>query len=357
MLTRARLAIRSILLRRRLEREMQEEMAEHLDRATARLMARGLSPEEARREAIREFGSVSYHQEEARLARGTGWLDALIADTRFGLRHFGRRPGTTIAIVVVLALDMGIATNLFSFLHSYSVQPPPGIARADDLVRIRGSQTSAQGLGSRGFSHDELQEYQSLTDHFRDVAGWADDGVVLDVEGDEERQALSAIATESYFTLLGVRPILGAGLPTAESAAGATAPVAVISHAAWDQLFGRSPDVVGATLKVNGVPVTIVGVAPPRFNGMTMISVFKLWLPLAHRPLLVPNAERVAEGFRAAARLRPGVSLDAATAAVRVVAARAAAEIEEPAERPYERRLTIDTRVVPLTAGSGDPRF
>ncbi|MBA2245634.1 MAG: ABC transporter permease [Gemmatimonadetes bacterium] len=241
MLTRARLAIRSILLRRRLEREMQEEMAEHLERATARLMARGLSPEEARREAVREFGNVSYHQEEARLARGTGWLDALIADTRFGLRHFGRKPGTTIAIVVVLALGMGITTNLFSFLHSYSVQPPPGIARADDLVRIRGSQTSAQGLGSRGFSYEELQEYQRLTNHFRDVAGWADDGVVLDVEGDEERQALSAIATfatESYFTLLGVQPVLGAGLPAAGSAAGATAPVAVISHAAWDHSSG-----------------------------------------------------------------------------------------------------------------------
>ncbi|MDQ3606828.1 MAG: ABC transporter permease, partial [Gemmatimonadota bacterium] len=215
-------------------------------------------------------------------------------------------------------------------------------------------------LGSRGFSHEELQEYRSLTDHFRDVAGWADDGVVLDVEGDEERQALSAIATfatESYFTLLGVRPILGAGLPAAGSAAGATAPVAVISHAAWDQLFGRSPDVVGATLKVNGVPVTIAGVAPPRFNGMTMINPFKLWLPLSHRPLLVPEAERGADWFHAAARLRPGVSLDAATAAVRVVAARAAADMEEPAERPDDRRLTIDTRVVPLTAGSGDPSF
>jgi predicted permease len=100
-----------------------------------------------------------------------------------------------------------------------------------------------------------------------------------------------------------------------------------------------------------------VGVAPPRFNGMTMISVFKLWLPLSHRPLLVPEAERGADWFHAAARLRPGVSLDAATAAVRVVAARAAADMEEPAERPHDRRLTIDTRVVPLTAGSGDPNF
>lgn len=344
MMNRVRLWVRSIIRRRRLEREMQEEMAEHLERATARLMARGLSAAEARREAALEFGNVAYLQEEARDARGGRWVDALIADSRFALRQFGRKPGMTITILAVLALGMSIDTALFSFLQSFSVQPPPGIPRAEGLVRIRGSQTVSWGgsLG-RSFSYEELQEYRGLTDHFSDAAGWTREAVTLDVGSDEGLGALPARATfvtESYFRVLGVQPILGPGLPAVGSADPAALQVAVIGHAAWDRLFGRSPDVVGATLRVNGVPFTIVGVAPPRFRGVLGIdgyraSQFPLWLPLSSRRLVLPDGPLEAETLQAAGLLRPGVDLRAATSAARVVAARAAAS----SERPYPRRL------------------
>jgi hypothetical protein len=94
MIDRAWLGLRSALLRRRLEREMQEEMQQHLERSTERLMARGLSPRAARRAAEREFGNVAWLQDQARDARGTAWLDAVIGDVRFALRHFRRRPVT-----------------------------------------------------------------------------------------------------------------------------------------------------------------------------------------------------------------------------------------------------------------------
>src|SRR5687768_10287182 len=96
MLTRARLWLRSLFLRRRLEVEMQREIDEHIDRATDRLMARGLTMHDARNAATREFGNVTYHKEEARRARGTHWLEALAADSRFALRHFMRHPGATL---------------------------------------------------------------------------------------------------------------------------------------------------------------------------------------------------------------------------------------------------------------------
>jgi hypothetical protein len=105
MLTRARLWLRSIVLRRRLEREMQEEMAEHLDRSTARLVARGLAPHDARREALREFGPVAFLQERAREARGGRWAEEVVADLRFGRRHLARAPLTTLVMFVVLARD------------------------------------------------------------------------------------------------------------------------------------------------------------------------------------------------------------------------------------------------------------
>src|SRR5687768_4257031 len=100
------LLVRSALLRRRHEREMQHEMAEHIERSTARLMSRGLPEEQARREAMLEFGNVPYLQDEARDARGTAWLDALVGDGQFALRQFARRPAMTITMLVVLAVGM-----------------------------------------------------------------------------------------------------------------------------------------------------------------------------------------------------------------------------------------------------------
>lgn len=243
MLNRVCLWVRSILPRRRLEREMQEEMAQHLERATVRLMARGLTADEARNAATREFGNVANLQEEARDARGGRWLEAFARDIRFALRHLGRKPGMTITIVLVLTIGMSISTVLFSFLHSYSVQPPPGIVSSDDLVRIRGSQRIPdQGRGFRLLSRDELQEYQSL-------AGWDNERVII--TGDGERSALSTTAsfvTDNYFAVLGVRPILGAGLPATESVSRSIVPMAIISHDAWDKLFAKSPGAVGSTL-------------------------------------------------------------------------------------------------------------
>lgn len=355
MLRRASLRLRSIVLRRRLEREMQEEMAEHLERAAARLIARGLSAQEARRQAMREFGNVAWLQEQARDARGGRWAETLAADVRFALRHFGRRPGTTAVIVAVLAIGMSVSTSLFSFLRSYSVESPPGIPPAANLVRIRASESGPEGAGTRTFSRDELRGYESLTDVFGAVAGWADAGVTIDVGGDDGRrmhQGAATFVTDDYFAVLGVRPVLGAGLPAGGSAGGA--PVGVISHAAWNDLFGRRRDVIGATLGVDGVPVTIVGVAPPRFVGGGILTPYKVWLPLSSRPLWVPDSEGDDEAFRAAARLRAGVSLARATSAVRVVAARAAAADDAPADA-LERRRTSD--VVPLLAASGDPNF
>ena len=353
MLDGARLRVRSLLLRRRLEREMQDEMAEHLERAAARLVARGLSAEEARRAARREFGNVAFLQEQARDARGARWAEALAADLRFARRHLARTPLTTLTMLLVLVGGMTIAALLFSFVHSYAVQPPPGVARADDLVRIRGSRTAGvDGRGTRAFSADELREYQALGDQFRLVAGWTEARVPLVVDGGAERRTLEAsvvFVTASYFPVLDVRPTLGPGLPTAAAEDPATAAVAVIGHAAWDRHFGRDPRVVGATVTVNGVRVTIVGVAPERFAGVGMAySPLRLWMPLAARRLLLPDPSA---DFRAAGRLRPGVDRRTATAAAQAVAARAAAA------DPALRALAPATDVVPLLAANGDPMF
>ena len=334
MLARLRFWLRALFLRRRLEREMQEEMASHQHFATERLMARGLPEAAAQRAARREFGNLDSLQEEARDARGGRWIESIVADLRFGLRHFGRTPITALTMILLLALGIGFNSALFTLIYSMVNMPTPGIARDESLVRIRGhDRVAAWGRTiGREFSYPEYRAYAQETSLFSAVTAWTSSDVVL-ASGDEREALQSGAATyvtANYFAVLGVRPILGAGLPVASAADdGAAQLVGVISHAVWDRLYGRAPDVLGRNIRVNDVLVTITGVAPPRFSGTrTGGSQMRVWLPLSARPQVQHTSVAILSSydsafFGLAARLRPGVPLERTTAIVQTIAARA----------------------------------
>jgi predicted permease len=329
---------------------MQEEMAQHLDRAAERLVARGLAPDAARREALREFGPVPFLQERAREARGGRWAEEVVADLRFGRRHLARAPLTTLVMFVVLAAGIGISVLLFSGVRSIATAPPAGLARAEDLVRIRGGQ-GRDGQRFRALREDEVRAYRTLGDQFAAVVGWTRQRAPLVVTADPERRPREAVVTyvtDGYFVALGLRPALGPGLPAVADDA-ESANVAVIGHRTWQHLFARDSNVLGTVVTVAGVPVTIVGVAPKGFHGASMDRTpVQLWMPLAARASL-----RAASGlpFLAAARLRPGATPASATAAVRVVAQRMAAEHDSL------RALAPTAEVVPLLALNSDAGF
>ena len=349
---RALLRLRSIIFRRRLEREMQEEMAGHLDRAAERYMVRGMSAGDARVAARREFGNLPYLQEQARDARGATWIEALRGDLRFAFRHFARTPGTTVTMLIVLVGGLTISTLLFTWVHAYANNPPPGVALADDLVRIRGSLDAGEGgRGSRHFGEEEFLEYRRLTGQFAGVAGWRDAHAVVGSADQDERgtrDARVSFVTENWFSVLGVRPALGPGLPAMESSDASRATVAVISHGTWVDLLDGSPSAIGSTVLVNGHAVTVVGVAPRDFPGFPGYQRIQLWMPLAARHVVLsqPPAD-----FRAVARLRDGVRHGAATTAVSAVAERAATQ------RPELARLGPSADVVPLLSANSDPMF
>lgn len=159
---------------------------------------------------------------------------------------------------------------------------------------------------------------------------------------------VATFVTDNYFGVLGVQPIAGVVFPPGSE----RQPVAIIGHHIWDQLFAKSPNAIGSTLIVNGLPVTIVGVAPAKFVGLNKLVGFKIWMPLASRSLILEELPPDADVFAAIARLRPGVGLDQATAAVRTVAANAVTA-EDTESKP--RLKDPDTDVVPLRAANGDP--
>jgi predicted permease len=356
-LTRARLWLRSLFLGRRLEAEMQREMTDHIDRATDRLMARGLSIHAARNAATREFGNVTYLKEEARQARGARWLEALAADSRFAFRHFQRNPGATLTMLIVLAIGMSFATALFSFMYAYTNQRPLGVAESDDIVRIRGRQQSVGNSNPllRHFSREELEEYQRLTTHFSGVAGYAEHGVTVEVNGDvvNAQPATAVFVTPNYFEVLGVRPFMGAGLPRTETAG--TELSAVVSYALWERYFARDPGALGATITVDGLSVKVAGVAPLRFTGLGDQDALTVWMPMATRPLIIPGVQSQVETFAAAARLAPGVTPQQATAATDIIGKRVTAELDKTRSPGNERRTGTD--VVRMLATNEDPQF
>lgn len=258
------------------------------------------------------------------------WINSVRGDVRFALRHFARAPLTTATIVLVLAIGIGVQAGVFSLIQAMTMRPAPGVPRDDALVAIRGKERLDAGgrWRSRTFSNLELRDFAERGDVFVSVVGWVRNSVALDAGDGDGREAQVQFVTSGFFPTIGVRPILGAGLPL-DGGPDANAPqlVAVICHSLWRDSFASAPDVVGRTIRVNDVPIRVVGVAPPRFNGAVPTGGTRtLWMPLSARAtILRPTAD--ASGSResailtVAARLAQGVTLPRANAVVSVIGA------------------------------------
>ncbi|HUQ79492.1 MAG TPA: ABC transporter permease [Gemmatimonadaceae bacterium] len=352
MIDAAKARLRALFRRGAVDREMRDEMAMHLQQATERLMARGLSEADARDLARREFGNVAVLQEEGRDARGARWLEILAADVRFALRHFGRTPLTAVTLILVLALGIGVNSALFSVLQMLTMRPAPAVPADDALVRIRGTTFSRMEgqLRARRLSMPEVNDLASRRATFSAVAGYAVDQMVLDPgDGSDLRPDEVQFVTPNFFSTLRVRPAFGPGLPagSARDTPG-TELVAVMSHGLWEKL-GSDSALVGRIVRINDVPVRVVGVAPPAFEGPVIASgTPSVWVPIAARAALMRSsahalASRDSTFMEAFARLAPNVTVEQANAVVRVVATSWV-----PEKRPDGAPLVYSSDVVRL---------
>jgi predicted permease len=320
--------LRAVFRRRTLEHDMQAEMREHLDRATDRLVARGMSPEEARLAARREFGNLTVIQEEARDARGIQWVEALAGDLRFASRYFARHKATFAVVVAVLALGTGANTMIFSIFQAEFLRPAPAVPYHAAHARVW-AQQRATALGRwelRGFTHSELMMLAEGRAVFDEVAAFTAHDVVLGGTATMEARGVGAqFVTSNFFATLRVPLAAGPGF-LRQSDETAPAATAVIAHAIALQLFGDAASAIGQRILVNEVALQVVGVAPPRFQGaMRNMENPALWIPLGARADIARVAPRWLTDSPALflfARLAPGVSREQATALVRQVIAR-----------------------------------
>ena len=356
LLSTLRLRLRSVFRRARVEQELDEEIRDHLDRRVAADVARGVPREEARQAALRAFGGIEQSKEACRDVRRVNLLEHTVQDLRFAARHCARAPIATATMIGIFALGIGFSTALALFVQSIVRGPVPGIPRQEALVRIRGIDPTQPGRAiGREFSYPEYLEYAAQRTLFSDVAAWTSSDIVFDVGGREAnpQSGAATYVAGNYFQVLGLRPALGAGLQIDANDADSAPPlIAVISHVLWERHFARSPDVIGREMKVNGVTVTIVGVAPRRFAGArTGGSQMRVWLPLSTRPQVQHTTPTLTSyddaRFGLAARLQPGVHADQTGPTVEAIAARAAQQMTAG--------RMASTDVVPLIASNYFP--
>ncbi|HEY2853629.1 MAG TPA: ABC transporter permease [Gemmatimonadaceae bacterium] len=277
--------LRAVIARRAFERDLHDEMHDHLERVTERLIARGMTPADARLAARREFGNVAVLQEEARDARGARWVDALAGDVRFAFRYFARHRATTAIIIAVLALGTGANTLIFSMFQAEFRRPAPAVPDDDALSRIWAQERPSRNAKwkERGFTQPELATVGAQRRIFSAVVAYTEDDIILNPGDSTGARAVGAqFVTPNYFTAIGVGLVAGQGFR--QSADDTPDMTAVMSYAFAEQQYGNPSAAIGRRILVNEVPVHVVGVAPRRFQGaLRKMNEPALWLPLSAR--------------------------------------------------------------------------
>ena len=284
--------------------QVEEELRFHIESYAEDLMRRGLSREEAMRQARVEIGSVVAGRENCRQAWGTRWWDELRADLRYAIRMLARSPGFTAIAVGSLALGVGVNTVIFTaaqhMLLDRLVVPHPEQLRlftwrepkdgvVDDMWGEFDSQPQG-GMQSTSFSYPVYQQIRKENRALADVFAFKPYGrMTVTIDGHAEA-ADTEMVSGNYYATLGVRPQLGRGVQESDDGDAGGAPVVVISDKFWTRRFGRAMDVVGRMILVNSTPMTIVGVNPPGFTGAYSAQTSPdIFLPFGMQPLVAPQ--------------------------------------------------------------------
>ena len=324
--------------RARRDRELAEELESHLRMHVEDNLRAGMEPREARRQALVKLGGVAQTAEEYRRQRGLPLIETFIKDLRYGVRRLLKSPGFTFVAVLSLALGIGVNTAIFSLVNTALLRPLP-VERPEQIVSL------ANAAGSRGFPAFSYPNYKDFRDRSTEVFDglYAYRFAPLSVshEGTSER-LWGYVVTGNYFEVLGVRAALGRVLTPDDDRLPGAHPVCVLGYEGWQRRFGADPAVVGKSLIVNGRSFTVVGVLPRGFYGTEIIAAPELWFPVSMQAEIeVGNSwldKRAVENLLIQGRLKPGISMERAGAALDGIAVQLEREFPEVNEG---RRVTL----------------
>jgi predicted permease len=289
------------------ERDVDAELAFHLDMRIRRLVERGMSPEAARAQALRQFGDLDtvraemldIDHQQARDVKRANYLAELRQDAIYAMRSLRNNLGFALVIVLSLAIGVGANTAIFTLIDALLLRPLP-VPNADQLVVIGNpGRTSSVSNGSVRVDLFSYPEYVELRKETRFLSGLLATGRSgrLDVVVADSARARTGgssggehprgrLVSGNYFAVLGVPAFLGRPLTALDDRVTNGAAVAVLSHAYWQRRFAGDRTIIGRSITINRIPFTVVGVAPPGFTGEVVGRMTDIWLPLTMQPAL-----------------------------------------------------------------------
>ena len=228
-------------------------------------------------------------------------------DVRYSLRMIAKSPGYAVIAILTLALGIGANSTIFSWINATLLNPIPGLASPREVVSL------SLGRGSENpfpFTYPDFEMMRNGQQSFVGLTGCNPTPMSLTGKGRPER-IWGAVASANYFDVFGVRPILGRGFLPEEDLRPGGAPVAVISYRLWQTHFGAKPDVIGQPIEINRHSYTIVGVAPPAFQGSQTGIRSEIWVPVMMEEQVLPRSDLLHDHhyfwFVVYGRLKPGV--------------------------------------------------
>ena len=312
--------MKQLFLRRRIYGDLSDEIQAHLEEKIEELVARGMPRKEAAAAARREFGNVTLTKEDSREVWRWPSIENLLVDVGYGLRMLRKSPGSTAAVVMALALGIGMNTTVFSFVNALLLRPPRRVEAPNTLVELWLHNRVASGI--QGYLPLTYPDYVYYRDHNQSFTG------MLAFDGDPEsviwnrfgegQVVQGQLVSGNFFSVLGVNAFLGRTFLPEDDQTGNPQPVVVLGHSFWQQRLGSDPQIVGKSLLLNGTNFNVIGVAPSGFAGLLVAIEPDFWAPATMIEQVTRDSGRLtnrqAYWLLAVGRLKPGVDVTRARA-------------------------------------------
>ncbi|HEX4682744.1 MAG TPA: ADOP family duplicated permease [Gemmatimonadaceae bacterium] len=343
MFSRLRVRLAALLWRRDADDDIDEELRYHFEREVERNVARGMSLADARHAARRALGNVTVAAEQARDTMRWSWLEEVRQDVQYAGRSFRRAPAFVATVAITIGIGLGLLITVFTLFDAYVLRP--FVVR--DPSALYDVSWRARDGSWHVFTWPQFEQLRNSRVGLESVFAYE----ILDARvGD--RQMMGQLVTGNYFDMLGVSPALGRTLRTDDDAAPGASPVIVLSHETWRSSFGGDSTVIGRTMRVNGVPLRIIGVARAGFGGLSSWP-YQYWVPMSMREPLhqwkrLGAIQRFAENTRVVGRLAQGVSPGVAQARLEAWLAMSTGD-RSPLNRAQSIQLESRATSMPMT--------
>jgi predicted permease len=311
------------------ERELEKELSSHLELHIDDNLCRGLSPAEARRQALLKLGGLEQTKEAIRDQRSLPLAESLLQDLRFAFRLLKKSPVFSAIAIFTLALGIGANTAIFSVMRQVLLQRLP-VSHPEQFVLLYspgprdGHVGSDEADGSESFSYPMYVDLRDKNAVFDGLVAKADFPVSLSVRGQTER-ASAELVSGNYFDTFKVRPALGRLIEPADAATSGSNPVIVLGYGYWQKRFSADPSILNQSIVVNDQPMTIVGVLRSGFDGFQPGLIPDVYVPITMRAVITPSADTEHDRglnshkdywIKVIGRLKPEISREQAAAAL-----------------------------------------